>query len=235
MNQPARQLSRYGWRPADPPRRPVLFSPAYRDAKLRTLLETAAEVTGPSTGELALDLADDLGHEHHHPAIVLVSNNPYALDRPLARGTRPPLDSGQLGIVVLDAPGDSPRVPGRAWSAPRLEVNAPAPVHAGVDGEAVDLEPPPRFASRPASPRIRISPRHPEASPSARLHLRATQGLPTQVMAHFLGTVVAGCSPHKRIMVFAGCSALVMADLSGVQRHPPAQRRIGCWLKCLPL
>jgi hypothetical protein len=113
---------------------------------VRTLLETAAEVTGPSTGELALDLADDLGHEHRHPAIVLVSNNPYALDRPLARGTRPALDSGQLGIVVLDAPGDSPRVPGRAWSAPRLEVNAPAPVHAGVDGEAVDLEPPLRFA-----------------------------------------------------------------------------------------
>jgi hypothetical protein len=25
MNQPARQLSRYGWRSADPPRRPVLF------------------------------------------------------------------------------------------------------------------------------------------------------------------------------------------------------------------
>ena len=100
-------------------------SPAYRDAKVRTLLETAAEVMGPSTGELALDLADDLGHEHRHPAIVLVSNNPYALDRPLARGTRPALDSGQLGIVVLDAPGDSPRVPGRAWSAPRLEVRCP--------------------------------------------------------------------------------------------------------------
>jgi hypothetical protein len=25
MNQSKRQLSRYGWRPADPPRRPVLF------------------------------------------------------------------------------------------------------------------------------------------------------------------------------------------------------------------
>ena len=146
-------------------------SPVYRDAKVRTLLETAAEVMGPSAGELALDLADDLGREHRHPAIVLVSNNPYALDRPLARGTRPALDSGQLGIVVLDAPGDGPRVPGRAWSAPRLEVNAPAPVHAGVDGEAVDLEPPLRFASRPASLRVRISPRHPGASPSARLHL----------------------------------------------------------------
>ena len=146
-------------------------SPAYRDAKVRTLLETAAEVMGPGAGELALDLTDDLGHEHPHPAIVLVSNNPYALDRPLARGTRPTLDSGQLGIVVLDAPGDSPRVPGRAWRAPRLEVNAPAPVHAGVDGEAVDLDPPLRFASRPASLRVRISPHHPGASPSAHLRL----------------------------------------------------------------
>ena len=154
----------------------AVSSPAYRDAKIRTLLETAAEVIGPSTGAPALDLADDLGHQHRHPVIVLVSNNPYALDRPLVRGTRPALDSGQLGIVVLDAPGDSPPVPGRAWSAPRLEVNAlevnaPAPVHAGIDGEAVDLEPPLRFASRPASLQVRISPRHPGASPSARLHL----------------------------------------------------------------
>jgi diacylglycerol kinase family enzyme len=146
-------------------------SPGYRDAKVRTLLETAAEVMGPSGEAPALDLADDLGHEHRHPAIVLVSNNPYALDRPLVRGTRPALDSGQLGIVVLDAPGDSPHVPGRAWSAPQLEVNAPAPVHAGVDGEAVDLDPPLRFASRPASLRIRICSRHPGASPSALLRL----------------------------------------------------------------
>jgi diacylglycerol kinase family enzyme len=144
-------------------------SQAYRDAKVRTLLETAAEVLGPTAQAPALDVTDDLGHEHRQPAIVLVSNNPYALDRPLARGTRPALDSGQLGIIVLDAPGDSPRVPARAWSAARLEVNAPAPVHAGVDGEAVDLEPPLRFASRPASLRVRISARHPGASPSARL------------------------------------------------------------------
>jgi len=151
-------------------------SPAYRDAKIRTLLETAAEVMGPGAEAPALDLTDDLGREHRHPAIVLVSNNPYALDRPLVRGTRPALDSGQLGIVVIDAPGDSPPVPGRAWSALRLEVNAlevsvPAPVHAGIDGEAVDLDPPLWFASRPASLRVRISPRHPGASPSARLRL----------------------------------------------------------------
>ena len=146
-------------------------SPAYRDAKIRTLVETAAEVMGPSAEAPALRLADDLGHEHRHPAVVLVSNNAYALDRPLVAGTRPALDSGQLGIVVLDAPGDSPRVPGRAWSAPRLEVNAPSAVHAGVDGEAVDLTPPLQFAIRPAALRVRICSRHPGASPSARLHL----------------------------------------------------------------
>ena len=146
-------------------------SPAYRDAKVRTLLETAAEVMGPSAEAPALYLVDDLGREHRDLAVVLVSNNPYALDRPLARGTRPTLDSGQLGIVVVDAPGDSPRPPGRAWSAPRLEVSAPEPVHAGVDGEAVELSPPLRFAIRPAALRVRISSRHPGASPSARLHL----------------------------------------------------------------
>src|SRR5207344_1615433 len=94
-------------------------SPAYRDAKVRTLLETAAEVMGPSAEAPALYLVDDLGREHRDLALVLVSNNPYALDRPLARGTRPTLGGGQLGIVVVDATADSPRPPGRAWSAPR--------------------------------------------------------------------------------------------------------------------
>src|ERR1700746_1393535 len=148
-------------------------SPAYRDAKVRTLLETAAAVMGPSTKAPALRLADDLGREHRDLVVVLVSNNPYALDRPLARGTRPTLGGGQLGIVVLDAPADSPRPPGRAWSAPRLEVSAPEPVYAGVDGEAVQLSPPLRFAIRPAALRVRISSRHPGASPSARLHQAA--------------------------------------------------------------
>jgi diacylglycerol kinase family enzyme len=144
-------------------------SPTYRDAKVRTLLETAAEVMGPSAEAPALSLADDLGREHRDLVVVLVSNNPYALDHPLARGTRPTLGSGQLGIVVIDAPGDSPHPPGRAWSTPRLEVSAPEPVHAGVDGEAVELSPPLRFAIRPTALRVRISSRHPGASPSARL------------------------------------------------------------------
>ena len=100
-------------------------SPAYRDAKIRILLETAAEVMGPSAEAPALRLVDDLGREHRDLVVVLVSNNPYALDRPLARGTRPTLGGGQLGIVIVDAPADRLRPPGRAWSTPRLRGQRP--------------------------------------------------------------------------------------------------------------
>ncbi len=87
-------------------------SPAYRDAKMRTLLETAEKVLGPRAEVPALRLVDDAGREHQHLALVLVSNNPYTLDRPLTPGARPALDSGRLGIIVLDAPGASSRRPG---------------------------------------------------------------------------------------------------------------------------
>ena len=103
-------------------------SPSYRDAKLRTLLQTAGEVVGPNTAATALRLIDDLDREHRNFALVLVSNNPYALER--------------------------------AWTAPCLEVTGPAVVHAGIDGEAVDLSPPLRFAIRPAALRVRIAAHH---------------------------------------------------------------------------
>ena len=99
---------------------------------------------------------------------MLVSNNPYALEPPHAPGTRPPLDGGQLGIIVLDTPRAG-RGPGRTWTAARLEVTAPAPVHAGVDGEAVDLTPPLEFVIRPGALRVRLSSSHPGVSRSARL------------------------------------------------------------------
>ena len=44
-------------------------------------------------------------------------------------------------------------------------------MYAGVDGEAADLDPPLRFATRAAALRVRMSLRHPGASPSARLRL----------------------------------------------------------------
>jgi diacylglycerol kinase family enzyme len=142
--------------------------PTYRDAKARTLLETAAQVSGPGAAAADLQLADDRGDAHHHPSIVLVSNNPYALAPPHAPGTRPSLDSGRLGVIVLDAPRPD-RSPGRAWTATRLEVTAPAPVHAGVDGEAVDLSPPLRFVIRHNALRVRVPSSRAVTSPLARL------------------------------------------------------------------
>jgi diacylglycerol kinase family enzyme len=93
--------------------------PAYRDAKVRTLLETAQQVLGPSARAPALLLIDDAGREHRDPAVVLVSNNPYALDQPVARGTRPALDTGlglwcsthhPIGRILRREPG-----PRRTW------------------------------------------------------------------------------------------------------------------------
>ncbi len=135
----------------------------YRDAKVRTLLEAVADVLGPSGALAELHLVDDLGHDHQRPAVVLVSNNPYALDRPLVRGTRPSLDTGELGIVVLDAARP------RAWTAAQLEVGAAGAVDAGIDGEPVTLRAPLEFISRPQALRVRISSRHPGISPSGRL------------------------------------------------------------------
>jgi diacylglycerol kinase family enzyme len=141
---------------------------AYRDAKVRTVLETADEVMRQGAELPAVHLVDDLGREHHRLAIVVVSNNPYALDHPLARGTRPALDTGHLGILLLDAPGESQRSLGRTWTAPRLEITAGGVVHAGVDGEAMDLISPLRFDIRPGALRVLISSRHQGMSPSVR-------------------------------------------------------------------
>ncbi|MFK5647246.1 diacylglycerol/lipid kinase family protein [Ornithinimicrobium sp. LYQ121] len=147
----------------------------YRDTKVRTLAETARRVLGPSRRTPALRLVDDSGREHAQLAVLLVSNNPYALNGP-GLGTRPTLDSGLLGILVLDTPDEKQHPPGRAWSVPHLDVQAPGTVHAGIDGEAVELVAPLEFATRPAVLRVRISARHPGASPAARLPSLRSRG-----------------------------------------------------------
>jgi diacylglycerol kinase family enzyme len=129
--------------------------PAYREAKTRTLAQTAAQVLGPSAPVAGLELVDDRGRAHRDPAVVLVSNNPYSFEPPHQPGTRPALDSGELGIVVLDRPAPG-QTPGRTWRATHVEVNATAAVHAGIDGEAVELVPPLRFAIRPRALRVRL-------------------------------------------------------------------------------
>jgi diacylglycerol kinase family enzyme len=145
----------------------------YRDAKLRTLLDTLPEVLGPDATEPDLRWTGPGGHEHHSGAAILVSNNRYRLGRAVGSGTRPRLDDGRLGITIAGAPTarrDGGRLPQRAWrdwTAPTFEVYAEHPVQAGIDGEAATLEPPLRFHIRPGVLRVRVARRHPGASPSA--------------------------------------------------------------------
>ncbi len=129
--------------------------PAYRDAKARTLVQTAAQVLGPSAPAAGLELEDDRGRRQRDPAVVLVSNNPYSFEPLRAPGTRPVLDGGQLGVVVLPRPAPG-RGSGRAWTAAELEVAGAGVLHAGIDGEAVELDPPLRFVTRPRALRVRL-------------------------------------------------------------------------------
>jgi len=71
--------------------------------------------------------------------------------------------------VVLDAPSGPRRAPGHAWTATSVEITAAERLHAGIDGEAVELDPRLEFVVRPAALRVRISARHPGVSPSGLL------------------------------------------------------------------
>jgi diacylglycerol kinase family enzyme len=150
----------------------AVHQPGYRDAKARTLLATAGAVLGSKVQAPSLRVVGEREDRPGRPAVVLVSNNPYALEPPPVAATRPRLDGAQLGIIVLDAPGGGRPRPARAWSAPAIEVRAAARVHAGLDGEAMELDPVLRFEIRPAALRVRISSQHPGVSPSGRLASR---------------------------------------------------------------
>jgi diacylglycerol kinase family enzyme len=155
--------------------------PGYREAKVRTLLDTAPDVLGPGGEELDLRWRGPGGHEHSGGAAVLVSNNLYRLGQAVGSGTRPRIDDGRLGVTVVSAPAGAwnrlVQRPWREWSTERFEVDADGPVPAGIDGEALRLDPPLRFGMRPRVLRARISRAHPGASPSAAVPEGAWQGL----------------------------------------------------------
>jgi hypothetical protein len=141
----------------------------YRDAKLRTLADTAPQVMGSSAEHLDLRWKGPDGADHESGAVLLISNDPYRLGRALGSGTRPRLDRGVLGVAVFGSPDGNghARMRMQQWSAADFEIDSGAPVAAGIDGEAVRLDPPLRFTSRPAALRVRIARQHPGASPSA--------------------------------------------------------------------
>jgi diacylglycerol kinase family enzyme len=155
----------------------------YRNAKIRTLLDTVPDVLGPSGTELDMRWNGPGGQEHRGGAMVLVSNNCYRLGHAVGSGTRPHIDDGLLGISVVGAAtgrgegGGSKQRPWREWSAPTFEVESSGPVPAGIDGEALVLDAPLHFHIRPGVLRVRIARKHPGASPSANVPESAWGGV----------------------------------------------------------
>ncbi len=147
----------------------------YREAKLRTIIDTLPEVLGPEGEGLDLRWQGPGGRKHSSGAAILVSNNLYRLGRAVGSGTRPRIDDGLLGVTVAASPLDRGegagrlQRPWREFSTESFEVEADGAVAAGIDGEAVSLEPPLHFRIRPGVLRVRIARHHPGSSPSAQM------------------------------------------------------------------
>ena len=171
----------------------------YREAKLRTLFNAVPDALGPDGQAPDLHWTGPDGSVHASGAVILVSNNPYRL-RALDPGTRPRLDSGRLGVTVV-GPESAGKPRGRAvrqWSTATFEVRSGGGVPAGVDGEALVLDPPLRFVMRPGALTVRIAPQHPGASPSAALPdapWDAVRALARLAAGHAAAQITAGSQP----------------------------------------
>lgn len=164
----------------------------YRDAKARTLLETARQTLGPQAGGPELRWTGPDGAEHSSAAVILVSNNAYRLGRVFGEGTRPRLDQGILGIAAAGGPGVGSQ-PGRVvtqWTSPEYTVTSDDDIPVGVDGEALLMSPTIVLRSRPGALRVRIAPQHPGVSPSAAAPSGLVDTLSTLFRVVALGTPV---------------------------------------------
>jgi diacylglycerol kinase family enzyme len=169
----------------------VVQSEAYRDAKLETWTSMLPDLLGPDAKPIDLEFTAPGGSRCDDAPLVLVSNNPYRLASLAGTGTRERIDTGRLGIlaarvrsaadvsmlVALELVGQAGRFPGLlSWSTQEFEVNSKGPVEVGLDGEALVLDPPLRFASLPAALRVRL-PSGVVLSPAARAATPTTDNL----------------------------------------------------------
>jgi diacylglycerol kinase family enzyme len=172
----------------------------YREAKLRTILDTLPEALGPEGKGLDLRWTGPGGPQHSSGAAILVSNNRYRLGRVVGSGTRPRIDDGLLGVTVASPPVAGRRLlqrPWREWSTAAFEVDADGPIAAGIDGEAVTLDAPLRFRILPAALQVRIAAAHPGASPSAAMPEGAWETVRTLARIALRGTPKrTGSSPR---------------------------------------
>ncbi|MEU9118850.1 diacylglycerol kinase family protein [Streptomyces sp. NPDC048506] len=145
----------------------VVQSPAYRDDKARTILQTLPELLTHHVGPRLAVRADATTIDE--PQAVLVSNNPYRMGDAAGLGRRDRLDTGVLGVLGVKVDNAvqaawllrGSRGPGlTSLTAQEVVVDADAEVvQAGVDGEALTLPTPVHCRIQPGALRVRV-PRH---------------------------------------------------------------------------
>jgi diacylglycerol kinase family enzyme len=160
----------------------IVQSPEYRDAKLKTAAGMLPDLLGPDARPLDLCFTAPDGTAYPTAHLILVSNDPYQLAQIGGRGTRERMDRGTLGVVTarisgpaqarrfvaLEAAGQVRRFEGwLEWDAPRFQVDSGGPVEIGIDGEALTMDPPLVFTSRPGALRVRVPRDAANASPAA--------------------------------------------------------------------
>lgn len=151
----------------------IVQTPAYRDDKLRTTLDTLPELLQGQRGTRFSAVAD--GETIDGPQALLVGSNPYETDDIAGLGRRARLDRGVLGVMAVMV--DSARqavslLRGRNSTGLRV-LNAHSVVvtssadriPVGVDGESLWLPTPVRCTVRPGALRVRVPKDRPGVPP----------------------------------------------------------------------
>jgi diacylglycerol kinase family enzyme len=151
----------------------IVQTPAYRDDKLRTTLDTLPDLLQGQRGTRFSAVAD--GETIDGPQALLVGSNPYETDDIAGLGRRARLDCGVLGVVAIMV--DSARqavslLRGknstglRVLTAHSVVVTSSADrIPVGVDGESVWLPTPVRCTVRPGALRVRVPKDRPGVPP----------------------------------------------------------------------
>ena len=151
----------------------VVESPAYRDDKVGTTLQTMPDVLKGHRGARLAARAGDVTVDG--PQALLVSNNPYEMGDIAGLGRRARLDAGALGFVAVtvnsarQAIGLIRRGNGRGLvfgTAEEIIVHADAAeVPVGIDGETIMMPAPVRCAIRPQALRVLVPKDRPGVPP----------------------------------------------------------------------
>ena len=156
----------------------VVRSPAYRDDKRGTTLQTLPDLLSGHQG--ARLTAQAAGTRIEGPQALLVSNGPYEMTDIAGLGRRARLDAGTLGVVAVRV-GSAGQVIGllrrghgaglTVLTAGEVTVDADVPeIPVGIDGETVLLPTPVRCAVRPRALRV-VVPRERPGVPAAKAAL----------------------------------------------------------------